>query len=384
MNQIPLLFLGDSPSVAGGLSRIGRDIALIASRMEEFRVGFLGRGGMPSSSLPFMQYTFPEMDQWGENWLQPVWEDFSKGEKGIVMTIWDPSRLLWLANPMGMPNEKWLRARHFQKWGYFPIDAEGPDGRLSITGIAALAGFDRHLAYGLFGSSVISGSLGTSAAIDFLPHGINMEVFQPREGKGVKVGMALPKDCMMLGVVMTNQARKDWALAMDVIARVAQKVPELKVWCKTDSIDRHWDMRALVTDFKVWDNVVLDMTPLTDTDMSYMYSACDLTFLPSLGEGFGYPIVESLACGTPCLHGNYAGGAELVPDLHWLIDPITYRYETRHNCKRPVFNPQDWADAIVEQLALPKPTELCRSSVSYLNWPALHTSWQKWFREGLK
>jgi len=130
--------------------------------------------------------------------------------------------------------------------------------------------------------------------------------------------------------------------------------------------------------------VQVELDYLTDKSMSYMYSACDVTMLPSLGEGFGYPIVESLACGTPCVHGNYAGGAELIPNQSWLVDPITYRYETRNNCKRPVFNPQDWADAAFRILQEEKPAEFCRASVQYLDWKVLKEAWVKWFKGGLK
>ena len=383
MNQIPLLFIGDNPALQGGLSRIGRDIAIISSQLEEFRVGFLGRGGMQSSKLPFAQYTFPEYEQWGENWLEEVWYDFAKDDYGIVMSIWDPSRMFWFGNPVAMPNEQWLRNPPFHKWGYFPIDSESVDGGLSILSAEALKGYNRVLAYGMFGSAVMEKALGTHSPVQFLPHGLNFDTFQPRDPEGIKLGLGVPDNAVMIGVVMTNQERKDWALAFDTIARLKKMVPNLYVWCKSDSIDRHWDLRALAADFHVQDVVKIQLEYLTDKAMSHMYSACEATFLPSLGEGFGYPIVESLACGTPCMHGNYAGGAELIPNLGWLIDPVTFRYETRHNCKRPVYNPQDWADGLYRVLQGSKPVELCRGSVEYLDWKLLKPAWVKWFKDGI-
>lgn len=383
MKQVPLMFLGDSPSVPGGLSRIGRDLAIIAAGMEEFRVGFLGRGGLPSVKLPFAQYNYPEYHQWGETYLQDAWEDFSQGEKGVVMTIWDPSRVQWLGNPVGLPNEGWLRSRPFDLWGYFPIDATGPQGKLTSPSCEALRGFNRVLAYGMFGAMVLENSLSMDGAIEFLPHGINMERFQPRDGKAVKVGMKLPSTSKLVGVVMTNQERKDWGLAFEVISLLVQKIPDIQVWCKTDSVDRYWDMRALAYDFGVWNNVNVDLTYLTDQDMSFMYSACDCTFLPSLGEGFGYPIVESLACGTPCVHGYYAGGAELVPNLSWLVKPIGYRYETRYNCRRPVYSAVDWVEAIMGVLEKEKPVEFCRDNAAFYDWQTLKEQWVKWFKEGV-
>lgn len=384
INQIPLLFLGDAPSVQGGLSRISRDIAIIASRMEEFRVGFLGRGGLATRRLPFAQYNYPEFDGWGERYLQDVWRDFAGNEPGIVFTIWDPSRLLWL-HPK-YTDQVWLaKDRPFKLWGYFPIDHEGVGGKLSQMETEAIKAYDRVLAYGMFGSIVISKSLDFKEAVDWMPHGVNMESFQPRDGMGTRIGMGFEPGTTVLGVVMTNQTRKDWGLAFETIAILKQRIPGLKVWCKTDSINRHWDLRALAADFGVQYIVKVDLSDYNDTELSYLYSMCDLTFLPSLGEGFGYPIVESLACGVPCVHGSYGGGAELLTlDSGWLVEYMGHRYETQFNCKRPVYEAADWATVIEGVLEEKAGKEKCRAMVEHLDWKNLHTVWTRWFREGVK
>ena len=43
---------------------------------------------------------------------------------------------------------------------------------------------------------------------------------------------------------------------------------------------------------------------VADADLPALYSAADFFAYPSLYEGFGLPIVEALACGTPVLAGN--------------------------------------------------------------------------------
>ena len=61
-------------------------------------------------------------------------------------------------------------------------------------------------------------------------------------------------------------------------------------------------------------------------DMAALYSASDLFILPTRGEGFGIPLVEAQACGTPVATTNFAAGRELVysgctiayePDWSW-------------------------------------------------------------------
>ena len=39
----------------------------------------------------------------------------------------------------------------------------------------------------------------------------------------------------------------------------------------------------------------------TDEDLVALYSACAVNAFPSLAEGFGYPVLEGMACGAPCV-----------------------------------------------------------------------------------
>jgi len=52
-----------------------------------------------------------------------------------------------------------------------------------------------------------------------------------------------------------------------------------------------------------------------EADLVAFYAACDVFYFPSLYEGFGFPIVEAMACGAPVLSGNNSSLRELV-DRH--------------------------------------------------------------------
>ena len=56
-----------------------------------------------------------------------------------------------------------------------------------------------------------------------------------------------------------------------------------------------------------------------------LYSACDLMIFPSLFEGFGFPIIEAMACGAPVICSNTSSMKELAGERIATFDP----YDTR-------------------------------------------------------
>jgi len=58
-------------------------------------------------------------------------------------------------------------------------------------------------------------------------------------------------------------------------------------------------------------------------DLPAFYSACDLMAFPSLFEGFGFPIVEALACGAPVICSNTSSMTEIAGDVVPKFDPLS-------------------------------------------------------------
>ena len=58
-----------------------------------------------------------------------------------------------------------------------------------------------------------------------------------------------------------------------------------------------------------------------DRDLPSLYSAAQVTAVPSLLEGFGLPALESMACGTPVVASRAGSLPEVVGDAGLLIDP---------------------------------------------------------------
>lgn len=59
---------------------------------------------------------------------------------------------------------------------------------------------------------------------------------------------------------------------------------------------------------------------LTTEVLNCLYCGADLTLFPSLYEGFGLPVLESLSCGVPVVAGNNSALPEVLGDAGLLVD----------------------------------------------------------------
>jgi len=57
-------------------------------------------------------------------------------------------------------------------------------------------------------------------------------------------------------------------------------------------------------------------------DLPQLYNACDLFVFPSLYEGFGFPPLEAMACGSPVVCSNASSLPEVVGDAAVLVEPM--------------------------------------------------------------
>jgi glycosyltransferase involved in cell wall biosynthesis len=64
---------------------------------------------------------------------------------------------------------------------------------------------------------------------------------------------------------------------------------------------------------------LIDHVP--DGDLPFFYSAASVYVQPSLWEGFGLPVLEAMACGTPVVAARAGALAEVCGDAAILFDP---------------------------------------------------------------
>jgi alpha-1,3-rhamnosyl/mannosyltransferase len=86
--------------------------------------------------------------------------------------------------------------------------------------------------------------------------------------------------------------------------------------------DRKWKPQILrqVCALKIEDSVAW-LDTLSDAHLADLYSAAQMTVVPSFEEGFGLPVIESMACGTPVICSEAASLPEVAGDAALFISP---------------------------------------------------------------
>jgi glycosyltransferase involved in cell wall biosynthesis len=382
-----LLIISDSPAGQTGLGRICRELTtrIHLHMSDTFTVATLGMGGQYSSRLRWPQYQIRSLGANRELLdLPEVLRDFANGEPCILFAIWNPGWLEWLAHP-DKCEDKTLKAcltsDQFQRWIYAPVDGDFSEGVLPASLLEILGSFDRTLAY----CGWAAGLIGEGCA--WLPHGVDTNVFYARDKKIARASFLqriarlpsapLPDDMLMIGVNATNSGRKNWPMAFAAVSDLVKRGVNVALWAHTNEFYGEYDFNQLTSDSGLNHRVIATKHYLSSDALAWAWSAMDCSLGIGSGEGFGFPIFESLACETPCIHGDYAGAAEFLPD-RYKIPPSGFLSEGVFSIRRPAFDPSVWADKIME---------VARESAHLpegLSWESAWPRWREWLLAGVK
>jgi glycosyltransferase involved in cell wall biosynthesis len=146
--------------------------------------------------------------------------------------------------------------------------------------------------------------------------GIDTEVFHPPAAD------ATPADAPYLLSVGTIEPRKNLVRALAAFERLAKDHAGLR-WKIAGQRGWGWsEFSSALARSPVRDRVDL-LGPVPDADLAGLYRSARALLFPTLWEGFGFPVVEALACGTPAAASKLpaieeAGGGAFVP-----LDPTS-------------------------------------------------------------
>jgi len=77
-------------------------------------------------------------------------------------------------------------------------------------------------------------------------------------------------------------------------------------------------------------NTFKQLNYLAEEDLPKLYSGARFLAYPSLFEGFGLPILESLSCGTPVITSNVSSMPEVVGRAGILVNPEILKNKISH------------------------------------------------------
>ena len=156
----------------------------------------------------------------------------------------------------------------------------------------------------------------------YVPHGVDNEFF-PRDRANSRELLQVPDDCFLVGMNSANKAagqlhRKGFAEAFHAFTQMPDDAV-LWVHAESDGMMQGWDLKRLASGFGIEDRVVFSnqveyRLGFSVDWLAQFYSAIDVLLSPSYGEGFGVPIVEAQACGTPVIVTDFTAMSELLGD----------------------------------------------------------------------
>jgi len=161
------------------------------------------------------------------------------------------------------------------------------------------------------------------ARLRVVPHGVDLpaddadpDAVRVLEARGIRAPYVL--------WIGTQEQRKNIHAVLDAFAMLAPEHPDVSLvlhgphgWLGSEVADgiqrRGLDGRTVVSEGS------LDVPTLVA-----LYANASVFVLPSLYEGFGLPLLESMACGTPVITSNQSALPECVGDAGLLVDPLDH------------------------------------------------------------
>jgi glycosyltransferase involved in cell wall biosynthesis len=159
----------------------------------------------------------------------------------------------------------------------------------------------------------------------YVPHGVDTSVFHPIDKKEAREALHLPLDKWIVGTVAMNKgtpSRKSFCEMLEAFANFHKRHPDTMYVLQTgrgdDGVAESVNLPEMAgllglvegKDF-IFPNQYGQMVGFDTGYMANIYNALDVHMTVSTGEGFGIPIIEAQACGTPVIVGDWTAMSEL-------------------------------------------------------------------------
>jgi len=159
--------------------------------------------------------------------------------------------------------------------------------------------------------------------LSYIPHAIDRTVFSDK-GRDARNAMGFEPDDFVVVTVAANRGRipvrKNFGGMADAMSRFMADRKDVKWMLHTEpnghsegvNIPRLINAVGIDPQRVRYPHPIHFRNGIPDSALAAMYSAADAHLLTSMGEGFGIPVVESMATGTPCVVSDFSAQAELI------------------------------------------------------------------------
>lgn len=306
-----ILFSSNSPFVASGY---GQQCAIACRHLKDMghEVAILAFFGLQGSRVDWGDIPiYPDNAQdWGIKHSPLFYNDF---KADVLLTLVD----VWVLGGLD-PKMNW------SPW--LPVDHNPPPEQV-IKVLKESPGLIKPIAMSKYGQEQLKLN-GIEAY--YIPHAIDTGLFKPMP-EWRKIGREKYdwQDKFVIGTVGTNHTeRKNWTASMQAVAQFSKRHPgQVIYYMHTNPLDaRGINLLKLrqvlgIEDISKFPSQAEMQIGIEMETMARMYNVLDVFLLPSKGEGFGIPLIESQACSTPVITTNCTAQPELMGG-GWLIKDL--------------------------------------------------------------
>ena len=341
MQALRVLILGDSPFLKTGFGIVNSHAmkAMLEAGMKVATVTALQSKGSlhPIPETPGVTIFQPEQDD--PMGRRTVAKAVKKFKPDVIFGVGDPGNVTVFSKVIPAGN-RYL--------AYVPVEGEPlilDEWRRVLNGIDFFTCSE-------YGANVVAASIGKR--VDWVYHGVDTDVFRPlsaedRQTYRQRLGW---DGKFVVTCVAQNVGRKQLPRLIEAIAILKHRFNQhdIALYLHTVPYQGHyldgWDLPSVARGYDVESEVVFNplmarrnsSIPETGSldvpGLRELLSSADLFVLPSKVEGFGLPIVEAMASGTPVMVTKYAAGWEVasrgggagIPVHDWEVHKSGTRY----------------------------------------------------------
>lgn len=171
----------------------------------------------------------------------------------------------------------------------------------------ALRRVDKIIAISQFTKEEINRLMGIPLSkISVIHQGVDHELYRPIGKFKARDYFGLEPDGTYILIVSSDLEHKRVDEVTEIIARIREEYADAKI------------LKAGYGQALTGENII-NTGWVSEKDMPLLYNAVDLYLHTSEYEGFGLPILEAMACGTPVVARNVASIPEIVGDCFELV-----------------------------------------------------------------